>query len=192
MPTPGMQERGKSLEEAFFKKQHAEQLEMLRRKQERAEAREALAAASGITDEPDLLDRLAALGIRAETLAALTLIPLVEVAWADGKMDARERDAILRGAESSGIQTGSPSHVLLEIWTQDRPPPELMQSWKGYIDALVGELSADQKWHLEEKIVGRARSVAQAAGGFLGLGSKVSAEEERVLGELEKAFGSRA
>lgn len=191
MPNSGIQERGRALEEAFFKKQHEEQLAKLRVKQEQVEAREALAAASGITDDVDLLDRLAALGIRAETLAALTLIPLVEVAWADGKMEARERDAILRGAESSGIEPGSPSYGLLEIWTRDRPAPELMDSWKSYIGALAGELSADQKWHLEEKIVGRARSVAESAGGFLGLGSKVSPEEERVLGELERAFGSR-
>lgn len=191
MPNPGMQERGKSLEEAFFKKQHEEQLAKLRRKQEQQEAREALAAASGITDDPELIDRLAALGIHAETLAALTLIPLVEVAWADGKMEPRERDAILKGAESSGIQPGSSSYGLLEIWTHDRPAQELMDSWKAYIGALVAELSADQKWHLEEKIVGRARAVAEAAGGFLGLGSKVSAEEERVLQELEQAFGPR-
>lgn len=191
MPTPGMQERGRSLEEAFFKKQHEAQLEKLRRKQEQAEAREALAAASGITDDPELLDRLAALGIHAETLAALTLIPLVEVAWADGKMEAREREAILKGAESSGIAPGSPSYGLLEIWTHDRPARELMDSWKAYIGALAAELSADQKWHLEERIVGRARAVAEAAGGFLGLGNKVSAEEERVLQELEAAFGPR-
>jgi len=186
-----MKERGKALEEAFFKQQHEAQLAKLRLRQEQQEAREALAAASGIGDDPDLLDRLAALGIRAETLAALTLIPLVEVAWADGKMEARERDAILRGAESSGIEPGSPSYGLLEIWTRDRPAPELMESWKGYITALAAELSADQKWHLEEKIVGRARSVAEAAGGFLGLGRKVSAEEESVLLELERAFGKR-
>jgi len=191
MPNPGMQERGKSLEEAFFKKQHEAQLAKLRLKQEQAEARESLAAASGISDDEDLLDRLAALGIRAQTLAALTLIPLVEVAWADGKMEARERDAILKGAESSGIAPGSPSYGLLEIWTQDRPAQDLMDSWKAYIGALVAELSADQKWHLEERIVGRARAVAEAAGGFLGLGSKVSADEERVLKELEEAFGAR-
>jgi hypothetical protein len=192
MPNPGMQERGRALEEAFFKKQHEEQLGKLRKEQERAEAREALAAASGISDDPDLLDRLVTLGIHAETLAALTLIPLVEVAWADGKMEARERDAILRGAESSGIQPGSPSYGLLEIWTHDRPAPELLDTWKTYIGALVEELSADQKWHLEEKIIGRARAVAEAAGGFLGLGSKISVEEEAMLAELERAFGKPA
>jgi tellurite resistance protein len=184
-----LQERARTLEEAFFKKEHERLLEKMRLKQEQEEAREALSEASGITDA-DLLQRLAALGIRPETLAALTLIPLVEVAWADGKMEAREREAVLRGAESSGIAEGTPSYGLLEIWTQDPPAPELMSSWKDYIRGLCAELSADQKWHLEEKILGRARAVAEAAGGFLGLGAKISSEEEAVLRDLEKAFGS--
>jgi hypothetical protein len=37
--------------------------------------------------------------------------------------------------------------------------------------------------------MGRAASVAQSAGGILGLGSKVSAKEQAVLDELESAFG---
>ena len=42
---------------------------------------------------------------------------------------------------------------------------------------------------MREKILGRARAVAEAAGGILGFGSKISPEEEVVLAELEKAFG---
>jgi hypothetical protein len=187
MPEGVLEDRRRSLEEAFFKKEHERLRDRLRQKQEHEEAREALAEASGLDDQ-DLLARLAGLGIRAETLAALTLIPLVEVAWADGKIEPRERDAVLRGAESSGIGKDSPSYGLLEIWTRDRPAPELLDSWEAYIRALAKELSADQKWHLEEKVLGRARAVAEATGGFLGLGSKVSAEEEAVLQELAKAF----
>ena len=189
MPNQGMEERGRALEEAFFKKQHAEQLEKLRQKEAHEEARRALAEASGI-DDRDLIDRLVSIGIHADTLAALTLIPLVEVAWADGHVDARERAAILKGAESSGLEAGSPSLELLRIWTQDRPAPDLMASWKAYIRALCAELSAEQKKHLEERILGRARAVAEAAGGFLGLGSKVSAEEEAVLRELQQTFSA--
>lgn len=191
MPNQGMEERGRALEEAFFKKQHAEQLEKLRQKEAHEEARRALVEASGI-DDRDLIDRLVSIGIHAETLAALTLIPLVEVAWADGHVDARERDAILKGAESSGLEAGSPSLELLLIWTQDRPAPDLMASWKAYIRALCAELSAEQRKHLEERIVGRARAVAEAAGGFLGLGSKVSKEEEAVLRELQETFSASA
>ena len=177
----------KALEAAFFGDQSEPLRERLRLEQEQEEAKAALASASGIAD-PELLQRLAGLGIRVETLAALTLIPLVEVAWADGRMEPRERQAVLRGAESCGIEPGTPSHGLLAIWTQDRPAPELIESWRTFIRALCSELRADERSHLEQKIVGRARAVAEAAGGFLGLGSKVSREEAAVLAQLEEAF----
>lgn len=186
-----LSDHGRSLEAAFFKDESERLRQELALRREEDEASEALAAASGISDA-DLLARLAALGIRAETLAALTLIPLVEVAWADGHMHARERDAVLRGAESSGIERGSPSHGLLEIWTRDRPAPEMMRHWNEYIRALAAELSPTQRKHLAQNVLGRARAVAEAAGGILGVGTRVSAEEESVLAELAKAFDGAA
>ena len=103
-------------------------------------------------------------------------------------MARRGRAAILNGAGSSGIQPGSPSHELLEIWTHDRPAPELLDAWKAYVGTLCAELSADERQRLQEKLLGRARAVAEAAGGFLGLGKKISAEEEAMLAELQSAF----
>jgi hypothetical protein len=187
----GVQERGKQLEQAFFLEQHEEQRALLRLRQEELDAREALAEASGI-DDPELLARLAGLGIRVETLAALTLIPLVEVAWADGSMAPREREAILRGSEACAIAKGSPSYKLLEIWTRDRPAPELADSWRAFMRALSAELGDDERRHLEERILGRARAVAEAAGGILGLDDPVSPEEEAVLAKLAAAFGAAA
>ena len=190
MPNQGMRDRGRSLEEAFFKQRHEALRRQIALRREQEEACETLAAASGIDDDA-LLARLAGLGIRAETLAALTLIPLVEVAWADGEMHDRERDAVLRGAESSGIPRQSPSYGLLEIWTRDRPAPELLHTWVDYIRALCVELTDEQRRRLAEKIVGRARAVAQAAGGLLGVGPRVSAQEGAMLAELERAFDAR-
>jgi len=184
-----LDQRRDALEAMFYGSPSEPLRRRLQLEQEEQEAKAALAGASGIAD-PELLQQLAGLGIRAETLAALTLIPLVEVAWADGHMDPREREAVLRGAESCGIERGTPSHGLLEIWTRDRPAPELVESWKAFSRALCSELSADQRGHLEEKLVGRARAVAEAAGGFLGLVSKVSREEASVLEDLEAAFTS--
>jgi len=37
-------------------------------------------------------------------------------------------------------------------------------------------------------IVNKARGVAEAAGGFLGLGDKISSEERAVLEDLESVF----
>lgn len=183
-----LDERRKALEEAFFRKQDEALRTRIRTEREHASARDALAAHSPRADEA-LLDRLVELGIRVESLAALMLVPLVEVAWADGTMDPREREAVLNAAAASGVELDSPSHALLESWTTDRPPAALYESWKAYVASLCRELSADHRWHLEEQLLGRARSVARAAGGFLGL-AKVSKPEEEVLARLEQAFGT--
>lgn len=183
-----LDERRQALEEAFYRKQDEALRSQIRTAREHASAREALAAQSPRA-EAVLLDRLVELGIRVESLAALMLVPLVEVAWADGTMDPREREAVLNAALASGVEPGSPSHALLESWTQERPPSALYESWKEYVASLCHELSADHRWHLEEQLLGRARSVARAAGGFLGV-AKVSKPEEEVIARLEQAFGA--
>lgn len=179
-------DRRRALEDAFYPEAATDSRERLRLREREAAAVPALREASGITDE-SILRRLAGLGIRAETLAALTMIPIVEVAWADGEVDERERAAILAGAEAVGIDPGSPSHSLLHLWTLDAPPPELTRLWREFIAALARELEPEERDRLRERIVGRARSVARAAGGFLGVGS-ISPDEERVLAALERSF----
>lgn len=85
---------GEALAEAFVgDSDEARDAARLLREQERA-ARPVLAEATGVADA-NLVARIAGLGIRAETLAALTLVPLIEVAWADDRMDPRERGAVL-------------------------------------------------------------------------------------------------
>ncbi len=179
--------RGKALEEAFFRKEEERLREFKRLRQHEESATHALREASGIDDEA-ILKRLSGLGVRAETLAALTLIPLIEVAWADDRMEKQEREAVLAGAESTGIRVGSPSHGLLKLWLDDRPAPDLFSAWREFIQALCAQLSADERLRLRENVVGRARRVAEAAGGFLGLGDPVSKVESAVLEDLTKVF----
>ena len=155
---------------------------------EEAEAAGALGRATGI-DDPDLLARLAELGIRAETLAALTLIPLIETAWADGVMDAKERAAVLHGAATSGIAPDGASYRLLEIWTMERPAPEISAIWHEFIAAIARSLDERQRAALRAKIIGRAWAVANAAGGLLDAAPSVSAEESAALAVLDSAFG---
>ena len=181
-------DRRKALEEAFFAKQNERVKQQLRAKQEGQARREALAAASGIRDE-GVLDKLVSLGLGAETLAALSLVPLVEVAWADGTMDAKERAAILAGIEKQGIAAASPAHELVEGWLSNRPDRQLLVAWKDYVKALAASLDAGALAALRSDLLGRARAVAEAAGGVLGLGSKISKAEEGVLRDLEQAFG---
>ena len=183
----GLNDRGRALEEAFFAKQN----EVLRRKLHEASdgraKREAFAAASGVTDDA-VLDRLTALGIGADTLVALSLVPLVLVAWADGGIDARERRAVLAAAEEGGMGQDSAGHILLDGWLEKRPEPDLLATWKGYVAAISPSLGGDARAALQRELLGRARIVAEATGGLLGFGRRVSAAEEAVLRDLGAAF----
>jgi hypothetical protein len=180
-------DRRKALEEAFFAKQNAQLRRQLQEDEKARVQKEALRAASGITDD-GVLERLMTLGIDSGTVAALALIPLVEVAWADGKMEAKERSAILSGAQGAGLSPGSTSYQLLESWLGNRPDATLLQVWKDYVGALAASLDAGAKQALQQDLLGRARAVAEAAGGFLGLGDKISPAERSMLAELEQAF----
>jgi hypothetical protein len=180
-------ERRRTLEESFFNKQN-EALRLKLREQESSRVKkEALAEASGISDETTL-ERLLALRISNETLAALYLVPLIEVAWADARIEEKERKALLKAAEEAGLRRGNASYELLEGWLSHRPDPSLLEAWKQYIVLLTETMEPEAKQTLRRDLVSRAQSVAEAAGGFLGLGSKVSSAEKAVLDELEKAF----
>ncbi len=175
-------------EESFFAKESAKLVERMRAEKEKMAAREGLERISG-TKDAEVLDKLVELDIGPETWAAISLLPLVEVAWADGHMEDKERRAILSAAEVGGVAPGTPSHDLLEEWLERRPDSRLIGVWGEYTVGLCAQLTASQKEALEREVLGRARFIAEAAGGgILGLGKKVSPEEAAVLSELEKAF----
>ncbi len=146
-----------------------------------------LAEASGLTDI-ELVDRLVGLGIRASTLAALTLVPLIEVAWADDRMEDKERDAILAGAAATGLEEESPSYKLLEIWTLERPAPAVVSAWVEFVRQVQHDLEPAERQRFQERLLAPAKAVAEAAGGFLGLTSPISAEERAVLDGMERAL----
>lgn len=180
-------DRGKSLEDEFFRRQDRQLIQKLTELQKVQVTRDALAAASGIRDEA-VLSKLLDLGVHAGTVTALSLVPLVEVAWADGQLDAREKEAILRGAAQSGVTPGSTGHDLLQRWLEQPPEAGLLTAWTHLVRGLSEKMSAVEAAALRSGLLDRARAVAAASGGFLGLGAKVSDAEERVLRQLEAAF----
>jgi hypothetical protein len=66
--------------------------------------------------------------------------------------------------------------------------PEMVAAWKHYIEGLCKKLTPPEIENLKHELLDLARDVAQAAGGFLGLGSKISTAEKAVLEDLERAF----
>lgn len=175
------------LEEQFFANQEAELVEKLRQELKAKEAKEALASASGIKD-PTVLDELHELGINATTLAALSMVPLVEVAWADLELDKREKGAILKAAADKHIEPGTPSYDLLQNWLKEKPEASVRKAWHDYVQALCKSLTPENKAKFHQEIMAVAHYVAKASGGILGMIDKVSNAEEKTLAELETAF----
>ncbi len=178
--------RGKAMENMFFENRDQELLNKLRAELEGDQKLQVLQAASGISDE-SVLNALSDQGVTAESMSALSLIPLVTVAWSDGSLDAKEKEAILKAAEASGITAGSASASLLESWLASKPQASLLDTWKAYIGTLKTSVDDTAFGQVKASILNRAQNVAQAAGGFLGIGS-VSDSEQKAIADLESAF----
>ncbi len=186
-----LRDRGRSLEDEFFRREDKRLMAKLAEMQAAETTRQALAVASGIA-APDVLDKLLGLGIRAETLAALSIVPLIEVAWADGSLDAKERQAVLDRAREVGVAPGSTAHTLLGAWLERRPDPKLLDAWTQMVRGLRERLGPAEAGRLEASLLDHARAVATASGGVLGIGAKVSAAEAAMLERLRAAFAPGA
>lgn len=177
----------RALEEAFFAKENARLLEQLRERARHQERRAAMREVVRVDDEA-LIDHLIALGLEPETVLALQLVPLAAIAWADGRIEPRERDAVLKAAAADGVPPDSVAGQMLDRWLRQRPGAELVEAWKRHMRALWPSLSAKERDELRASALERARSVAEAAGGFLGLTSRISPQEKVVLDELAQTL----
>ncbi len=177
----------KQIEDAFFAKEDQNLIENFKRLQKMNKTKKELSAASGIKNET-VLEKLASLGVRPETLASFTIIPLIEVAWADGGPDPQERKAILAMVDKNGLfKKGDTNYELVKQWLTRQPKPEMFTAWNTYIQGLCRHLPPEGKNILREEIITNAKIIAESSGGFLGIGN-ISTAEEGVIKKLEAAF----
>jgi hypothetical protein len=179
-------DRRKALEEEFFRQEDRRKLEALRAAKRRRTTAEELREVSGIEDE-SVLDALAELGITRETLAAVALAPLVEVAWADRRIDDTERGTVLARAHAKGVETGTPAYELLERWLSQPPPDTLFAGWTRYVRALSVSLLPEKAAELKRELMSFAREVGLASGGPMNVG-KITPQQQRVLDAVDAAF----
>jgi hypothetical protein len=112
----------------------------------------------------------------------------VEVAWADGAVDEKERKAFLVAVAEHGLAPGSPAHAALEEFLKTKPTDDTRKAWYAWSTELNHKLDAAERKKVREGLIQRARAVAEASGGILGLGNKISPNEQRVLDAIARAF----
>jgi hypothetical protein len=180
-------DRRRALEDQFFAEQDKKLLDKMRKELRDLEEKKKLTHVSGIVEEKVLGD-LMSVGVRAETLAAVRLIPMIETAWSDGSITAEERREILKLAHENGMQVGTAAHDLLEKWLERRPLGQVFASWKEYVIELGKVMPQESFAQLRDQALERCRAVAGASGGFMGLG-KISNAEQAKLDEIARVLG---
>src|SRR5918996_2333609 len=113
-------ERGRSLEEEYFRRKDKELIEKMRKAAAADEARSEMAKRTGLGD-PELLKELEELGFTPETVILLPLVPIVQVAWAEGGVSDAERHLIVKLARARGISEGTAADAQLMQWLNQRP-----------------------------------------------------------------------
>jgi tellurite resistance protein len=173
----------RKLEDAFFAKENARLLQQMRERARQQERRTTMREVVRVDDDA-LIDHLIELGIEPETVLALQLVPLAAIAWADGQIEPREREAVLKAAAANGVRPDSLAGRMLDSWLMQPPGAELVDAWKRQMRALWPSLSSNERDEIRASALERARSVAEATGGFLGLTSRISPQEKAVLDDL--------
>jgi tellurite resistance protein len=153
---------------------------------ERLAARRALASAVGTTDE-DLLDRIEQLGFTGDSVGVLGLLPLIHVAWSDGRVHAKERAAILEILDRRGVSPESGARLLVETLLESRPS----ETYVAETLALIVDLGRRDGTDPAD-LVDLCARVAEASGGLFGFGVGTSKEEEAATRAVAEALGPRA
>jgi len=183
MEKDAFKERERSIEETYFRQRDAKLLERLRQEAKLEDIATALAEKLQV-DNPELLGRVRALGVTIDTAPAFFVAPLVQVAWAEGKVTEEERDTVLRLARARGIEENSPAYAQLLEWLRVRPADAVFDTAVEVIKSGFAVLPPEEKEERIKRIVQACQEVAMASGGglakLLGLGS-ISSSEASVL-----------
>jgi hypothetical protein len=185
-----LHERGRALEEEYFRKKDRELIEKMQRAARDDEARKGLSARTGLQD-PELLRELQALGFTPDTVSLLPLMPVVQVAWAEGGVSAGERTALLKLARARGITENSAADLQLQDWLSNRPDDSVFASATRLIRAMMAGQGPEVAGLTADDLVKYCESIASASGGIFGFINRISPEERQILDSIAAVLKGR-
>jgi hypothetical protein len=182
-------ERGRALEDEYFKKKDRELIQRMRQAAAAKQAHSDLSRTSGLAD-PALVQDLLDLGFTPDTISLLPLVPVLEIAWAEGGITAAERDLIVRLARSRGITENSAADRRLTEWMVNRPDATVFDRAGRLIAATLASTGQETARLTVDDLVQYCEKIATASGGILGLG-RISPEERTLLSRITADLKTR-
>ena len=179
----------RSREEEYFWKKDQELIEKMRRAAAAEQAKRDMGAKAGLND-PEMIEELQALGFTTDTVVLLPLMPLVQIAWAEGGVSDAERQLIVKLARSRGIVEGSAADCQLSAWLASRPDAQVFARATRLIRAMLASPSPAQTGLTADDLVTYCESIAAASGGVLGM-KRISAEERALISTIASELKAR-
>lgn len=176
-------------EEQYFQRQNQELIAKLRERMAAEKAAEAIGEASGVVDE-DLLNHLATLGVTRETVPVLHLMPLLQVAWADGEIQAEERALLEKAADDLNLD--GKAREAFEAMLHQRPEPVYFEAALSFIHAVLSAMPEERAQAARHDLKSLAATIANATGGWFGIFGNKSEEEDSALSHIASRLNDRA
>ncbi|MGQ0763996.1 MAG: hypothetical protein ACT4OT_18555 [Acidobacteriota bacterium] len=137
----------------------------------------------------------AELGFAQETGTIIYLLPLVQTAWAEGRVTRRERKLILSAAAARGIGEDSDAYKKLAYLLETKPPEEFFERASNTLRAALSDLPPELR-RVEERILLKlCAEVAEASGPGLdwpGFSGGSSTEEKAAIERIRGAISNKA
>lgn len=138
----------------------------------------------------NIIEKWEALGFAAHTFRLLLLAPPVQTAWAEGFLQAGERRAIEKFAETEfGFAADSSELTELKIWLDERPSVDLFEKMNLLLNEWLEDLPPNEQNRWRNRILQACLDVAHASPriGFTPYKiSPVCPNEEREIMEISR------
>lgn len=173
-------------EEKYIARKEVDKIHDQRRERQlealRDEERSKIAVALNTSE--DVAAEALELGFDAATSSVLPLIPLIQVAWVDGKLTESEAQKVLEIAKARNVHAPE-ALEFLDMMLAKRPSAVFFERTDRVISHIIAQ---DPSNEATSDILELAKAVAEASGGFFGLKDPVGKEEKALLAELADLF----
>jgi hypothetical protein len=139
------------------------------------------------TDDAAIVDRLEQLGFNGESIKVLDVLPLIHIAWADGRIQKSERALILSILEQRGIPPQSDASLFVEALLEARPSETFLAESLALLVDLAAKTGANK-----DDVVDLCAKVAEAGGGLLSFAGKTTDSERALIKDVATALGDGA
>ncbi len=181
------EERERGLENEYFHKKEQELIEKMRAKVAHEEELNQMKEATGVADQ-EALEALQDLGYTSDTVRLLSIVPLLQVAWAEGGVTDDERKMILEIAQTRGVNEGDPAYEQLIQWMEKEPPQEFFDNTLRAVHYMIEALPEDQRQSSRQSLVEYCTQIADVSGGLLGF-RKISGDERLLIARIAMQIG---